>query len=184
MFNYSFHNNFCLLVTYKNLSVVWNLSLRFTIIFFALIIYVFTLGCARSPRPHMSLLWLRQMAAALWLRCEGFSLRGLLWLCSTGSRMHGLQTLRPAGSRAQAQRLWYMGFIALQHMEYSWTRDGTCTIGRFLTTRWTIKAVFLKEVTKVICTHAFFLLNTLSKHKDLFKTIPFSPRHNPCILSS
>ena len=184
MVKHSFHNNFCLLGTSKDLSVVWNLSLRFTIIFFTLIIYVFILGRARSPRPHMSLLWLRQMGATLWLQCAGFSLRGLLWLCSTGSRMHGLQTLQPAGCSAQVQRLWYMGFIALQHMEYSWTRDRTCVIDRFLTTRWTIKAVFLKEVTKVICTDALFLLNTLSKHEDLFKTIPFSPRHNPCILSS
>ena len=164
--------------------MVWNLSLRFPIIFFPLIIYVFTLGSARSPQPHMSLLWLRQGGTALWLRCAGISLQGPLWLHSTDSRLWGLQTLRPAGSGAQVQRLWYTGFIALQHMEHSWTRDGTCVIGRFLTTRWTIKEVFLKEVTKVICTDAFFLLNTLSKHEDLFKTIPFSPRHNPCILPS
>ena len=164
--------------------MVWNLSLRFPIIFFPLNIYVFTLGCARSLRPHMSLLWLRQGGTALWLRCAGISLQGPLWLHSTDSRLWGLQTLRPAGSGAQVQRLWYTGFIALQHMKHSWTRDGTCVIGRFLTTRWTIKEVFLKEVTKVICTDAFFLLNTLSKHEDLFKTIPFSPRHNPCILPS
>ena len=164
--------------------MVWNLSLRFPIIFFPLIIYVFTLGSARSPQPHMSLLWLRQGGTALWLRCAGISLQGPLWLHSTDSRLWGLQTLRPAGSGAQVQRLWYTGFVALQHMEYSWTRDGTCVIGRFLTTRWTIKVVFWQEVTKVICTDAFFLLNTLSKHEDLFKTIPFSPRHNPCILPS
>ena len=164
--------------------MVWNLSLRFPIIFFPLIIYVFTLGCARFPRLHVSLLWLRQVGADLWLRCAGFSVQGLLWLCSPGCRLRGLQTLWPAGSRAQAQRLWYTGFVALQHMEYSWTRDGTCVIGRFLNTRWTIKAIFWKGVTKVICTDAFFLLNILFKHKDLFKTIPFSPRHKPCILSS
>ena len=164
--------------------MVWNLSLRFIIIFFTLIIYVFTLVCARSPLPHRSLLWLRQVGAALWLQCVGFSLQGLLWLCSAGSRMRGLQTLRLAGSRAQVQRLWYTGFVVPQHVEYSWTRDGTCVIGRYLTTRWTIKEVFLKKVTRVICTDAFFLNIILSKHEGSFKTIPFSPRHNSCLLSS
>ena len=56
-------------------------------IFLPLIIYVFTLGWARSPRPHMSLLWLWQGDAALWLRGAGFSLWGLLWLQQGGAAL-------------------------------------------------------------------------------------------------
>lgn len=64
--------------------MVSNLSLRLIIIFFTLIIYVFTLGCARSLLPHMSLLWLRQVGATLVVVCRllivGASLAVQHWL--------------------------------------------------------------------------------------------------------
>ena len=163
--------------------MVWNLSLRFPIIFFPFIIYVFTLGRPRSPQPHMSLLSLWQVWATLWLQCEasrcgGFSGCAALALGCAGFRRCGLQApehrLRGCGTQASLPcSIWNIPGPGME-----------LVIGRFLTTKRTIKEVFWEEVTKVICTDAFFLLNTLSKHEDLFKTIPFSPRHNPCILPS
>ena len=163
--------------------MVWNLSLRFPIIFFPLNIYVFTLGCARSPRPHMSLLWLWQGAPLSGCgvrasRCGGLSGCAALALGCMGFRRCGLQALehRLRGYGTQASLPCSIWNIPGPGMEL--------VIGRFLTTKRTIKEVFWEEVTKVICTDAFSFLNTLSKHEDLFKTIPFSPRHNPCILPS
>ena len=64
--------------------------------------------------------------------CSGFLLR------STGSRAHGLPLLWFPGSRAQAQWLWHMGLVALQHMGSFWARDGTFVscIGRWIIYHW------------------------------------------------
>ena len=67
--------------------------------------------------------------AALQLCCAGFSLRWLLLLQSTGPRAHGF-------SRCSA-------WVALQHVESSWTRDRThvlCT-GRQILNHWTTREV-------------------------------------------
>ena len=64
-------------------------------------------------------------------RCVSFSLwQLLLWI--TGSRRMGFsscsrwtQWLWLLGSRAWAQQLWYMGLVALQHVESSRARDQT-----------------------------------------------------------
>ena len=53
----------------------------------------------------------------------GYSLRRHLLLQSTGCRARGLQQSQLPGSRAQAQQLWYVGFVALQHMGSSCIRD-------------------------------------------------------------
>ena len=55
----------------------------------------------------------------------GFCLRWLFLLRRMGSRACRFQQLRLSGSRAQAQWLWHMALIALQHVGYSQTRDGT-----------------------------------------------------------
>ena len=63
------------------------------------------------------------------LRCVGFSLWWLLLLRlqSTGSSSCGTwaQQLWLAGSRVQAQQLWRMGLVALQHVGSSQTRAQT-----------------------------------------------------------
>ena len=65
-------------------------------------------------------------------RCSGFSLQWLLLLRSTGSRREGFsscgsqaQQLWLAGSRVQAQKLWRMALVALQHVGSSQTRVQT-----------------------------------------------------------
>ena len=68
--------------------------------------------------------------SSLW--CAGQSLWWLLLLQSMGSRRMGFsscgmraQQLWLTGSRAQAQWLWRMGLVALQHVGSSWTRAQT-----------------------------------------------------------
>ena len=82
-------------------------------------------------------------------QCVSFSLRQRL-LRMTGSRRAGfrscsLQTqwLWLLGSRAWAQQLWYMGLVALQHVESSWARDQTRVpcIGRRVLTHCTNREV-------------------------------------------
>ena len=66
------------------------------------------------------------------LQCTDFSLWWLLLLWSTVSRWAGFSSCG-----TQAQQLWYLGLVALQHGGSSWTRDRTCApalAGGFLTT--------------------------------------------------
>ena len=60
----------------------------------------------------------------------------MLW--STGSTAHGLQELWLQGSRAQSQKLWRTGLIALQHVGSSQIRDQThvSCIGRWVLYYW------------------------------------------------
>ena len=99
--------------------------------------------------------------AVLGLRCcTGFPLvvvsGGLLSCCgagasqstlpllrSIGARACGLQELRLPGPRAQAQWLWHMGLIALQHVGSSRIRDQThvSCIGRQILYHWATREV-------------------------------------------
>ena len=60
------------------------------------------------------------------LQCVAFSLQWLLLLPSTGCKAHRLQYM------------WLTGFVALQHVGSSWTRDRTCDccIGRWILYHW------------------------------------------------
>ena len=42
---------------------------------------------------------------------------------ASGVAAPGLNSWQSTGSRTQAQQLWAAGFVALQHVESSWTRD-------------------------------------------------------------
>ena len=59
--------------------------------------------------------------------CGGFSCCRAWALGARASVVvaHGLQQLWLTGSRAQAQQLWRMGLVALQHVGSSWTRART-----------------------------------------------------------
>ena len=72
-----------------------------------------------------------------------FSWRWLLLFRTMGSRVHGLQQLQLFGCRAQAQKLWHTGLVALQHVGSSWIMDQTlvsCTGGQILY-HWTTSEV-------------------------------------------
>ena len=64
--------------------------------------------------------WLCWIFIAVWaflqLWVTGISLQWLLSLQSKDSRAHGLQQLWPPSSRGQAQQLWHMGLVALEHV--------------------------------------------------------------------
>ena len=83
------------------------------------VIYLFIFGCVVYSLLHAGFLQLCQVGVTL-LRCAGFSLRWLLLLRSTGSRHTGFSSCG-----TQAQQLWRMGLVALQHVASSWTRDRT-----------------------------------------------------------
>ena len=75
---------------------------------------------------------------ALWLRCEGSSLRWLLLLPSTSSGPTGFHgwsgwTLEPS-----TPSLWCMGLVAPRHVGSSWTKDWTRVsgIGRRILHHW------------------------------------------------
>ena len=83
------------------------------------------IGCAGSSLLHPCFLWLQ------WA--------GLLSSCSAwSSPCSGFSCCR-----AQAQKLWCTGLVALQQVESSWTRDRThipCT-GRLISNCWTTRKV-------------------------------------------
>ena len=52
------------------------------------------------------------------------------------------------GSRFQAQRLWYTGLVATQHVESSHTRDGTCVL---CIDGWVLTHCAIREVQLLFC---------------------------------
>ena len=60
------------------------------------------------------------------LRYTGFSLWWLLFLWSTGSRVSRLSSYSFQALEQGLTSCWHMGFVALQHVESSQTRDQTC----------------------------------------------------------
>ena len=81
----------------------------------------------------LSLIAVSRDYSSLW--CTGFSLQQLL-LWSTGSRNKGfiscsswtleLWCVGFSSYGTWAQMLWCTGLVALQHVEFTWTRDQTC----------------------------------------------------------
>ena len=87
-------------------------------------IYLFNFGCAGSSLL-LGLSLVSEIGATLSLWCMDFSLPWLLLLQSMDCKVSHLQQLGHMGSRAQAEQLWCMGLIALQHVGSCWTRDQT-----------------------------------------------------------
>ena len=85
------------------------------------ILFIFVFGCAGS-----SLLCRLFSGGGVWASCGGdFSCFGpqALECADFSSCRLGAQSLWHPGSRAQAQWLWHMGLVALQHVGSSWARD-------------------------------------------------------------
>ena len=78
------------------------------------------------------------VGAALWLRCRGLSLQGLLLLWGTSSRV-------------QAQYLWCLSLVAPSNVGFSWTRDQThvLCIGRWIPNHWATREVLTKNFETV-----------------------------------
>ena len=130
----------------KELNLLFKLILFYFQNKFYLFIYLFIyFGYVESSLLRAGFLQLQRAGATLHCsvqasHCSGFS---LLW--STGSRHAGFsscgtqaQQLWLAVSRAQAQQLWRMGLVALQHVRSSWTRARTRVpcIGRQILNHW------------------------------------------------
>ena len=60
------------------------------------------------------------------------------------------------GLRAQAQQLWHMGLVALQHVGSSWTRDWTCRpcLDRQILNHWTTRQVLFDIFFLYACMYA------------------------------
>ena len=113
--------------------------------------YLFS-GYMSSLLLHAGFHYTRRVGAALWLWCEGLSLRWPLCcrtqaLGCTGFSTCGVwaQLLQLEGSRAQVQWLWHTGLAAPQHVESFWTKDRTHVpcIGRQTLNHWSTKEVSL-----------------------------------------
>ena len=90
-------------------------SFKMYVFIFFWLCWVFDVAC-----------WLSLVAASrgyLWFQYVGFSLEWLLLLQSADSRHACLSSCSP-----WAQSLWHMGLVALQHVDYSKTRDQTCLL--------------------------------------------------------
>ena len=77
--------------------------------------------------------------------CSSSGEWGLLWLQWTGFSLWWRLLLQRMGSRAQAQSLWLMGSVALQHMGSSWSRDWSCvpSISGQILNQWITREVCL-----------------------------------------
>ena len=77
--------------------------------------------------------------------CSSSGEWGLLWLQWTGFSLWWHLLLQRMGSRAQAQSLWLMGSVALQHMGSSWSRDWSCvpSISGQILNQWITREVCL-----------------------------------------
>ena len=128
-------------MSYKFFPIVLLVSQLCLYHYFSKSIYLlFIFGCiGSSPRTGFLQLW----QARATLHCDmwasyssGFSCCGAWALgcmgfssCGTWSQQFWLM-----GSREQAQQLWHMGLVALQHVGSSWTRAPThvLCIGRWI----------------------------------------------------
>ena len=78
-----------------------------------------------------------------WTELKGLSLWWPLLPCSAGSRLLRLQWLRCVGPGTRTQYFWWMGLVALWHVEFSRSGDHTCV---FCTVRQVLNLWTTREV--------------------------------------
>ena len=97
---------------------------------------------AKNKEAFYVLIWRKFKDIMFFVSCFGCA--GSLLLCKV------FLLLQSTHSRAlRLQYLWHTSFVALWHVESSWTRDQTCVpcIGRWILSHWSIREVQRHTVT-------------------------------------